>query len=79
MVDLTNLNLNVNGKIISDVDEELCDHGLKMSVMLKEVACLSVLCLMPSASLYNLSVLSAKIPACFAVLLVAVYAISLTS
>jgi hypothetical protein len=77
MADLTNLNLNVNGKIISDVDEELCD--LKMSVTLKDVACLSAFCLMPSASLYNLAVLLAKILACCAVLLVAVNAISLTS
>jgi hypothetical protein len=42
MVDLTNLNLNEKGKILSDVDEDFYDNDLKMAVMHQDVACLSV-------------------------------------
>jgi hypothetical protein len=79
MVDLTNLNLNANGKIISGVDEYFCDHDFKKPVMHKDVACLSVFMSSSFCFLYNLAVLSAKILECSAVLLVANYSISLTS
>ena len=62
------------------MDEDFWDHNLKKSVMYKDDACLpTILSFLPSASSYNLAVLSAKLLACSAVLLVAIYAFSLTS
>jgi hypothetical protein len=61
------------------VDEDFYDHGLKMSVMHKDVACLPALLSSAVWSLCNLAVLPPKILAYSVVLLVAIYAFSLTS
>jgi len=44
------------------VDEDFYDHGLEMSLMHSDVACLPAV--LSSASSYNLAVFSAKILVC---------------